>query len=260
MPTDVVFFLKSMPTKAVRALAWPGDVRLISLDPGALRCGGADPLCSSAYSRIWSSLRDSSGQVMPNLLRKYARGIDVGRVAFVGFSASHGLLNPLANNDADRARIDAYVLVDATFGGGKKGYRKFVEDAAAGERLLITSTAHTGGTKYWEPVWQAAAAATGRTTRTIEARPPMPAPSGGAYQLGQLAFWYKYKDARGQSEIPHWKQGQLLAPLLEAYLVPYWRGELGGFGWKHLVGAAALAGAAYLAWQEWIAKPRASRS
>jgi hypothetical protein len=246
--TDVVFFLKSVPNKAVRALPWPPDVKLIAVDPGPLRCTGVDPLCSSAYSRMWASLRDANGQVMPRFLAKYARGIDVGRVAFVGFSASHGLLNPLANNAADRARIDAYILLDATFGGGKTGYAKFVADAARGKHLFVTTTAHTGGDTAFAPVWAQAAQMAGKRPKQVEARPPMRTPSGGAWQLGSLAFLLRYKDAQGNSELPHWKQGHILAPLLDAYLIPYWKGELRGVPWWAwgAAGAVGIAAAGYL--------------
>jgi hypothetical protein len=241
--TDVVFYLKSLPRKAERELPWPRDVRLIAVDPGPHRCGGADPLCSSAYSRLWQSLKDANGQVMPNFLRRFAKGIDVGRVAFVGFSASHGLLNPLANNDRDRAMIDAYVLMDATFGGGKTGYQKFARDAASGKRLLVTTTAHTGGDDSWRKwVWEPVLRETGRTPNRVEPRGGLTDPSGGAWQLGSLLYYLRYVDARGQSEVPHWEQGKLTPGVIGGYLLPYFAGRL-GFSWGWALGGALGLGA-----------------
>ncbi len=92
MATDVVFFLKAPVHSAYKDYAWPGDVKLIGLEPPKGVCGGADWRCSSAYGALWQQLKGSDGRVMPNLLARYARGIDVGRVAFVGFSAAHGFL------------------------------------------------------------------------------------------------------------------------------------------------------------------------
>lgn len=247
--TDVVFFLKTMVRDSDRALAWPRDTRLIAIDPPAsCMCGGIDPRCSSAYSCLWQSLRDpKTKQVMPNLLAKYAKGLSVDRVAFVSFSAPHGMVNPLANNDADRARISAYVLLDSTFGGGKTGYQKFALDAAAGKRLLVTTTSNTGGDESWRDfVWKPVVAASGKTPKQVEARAPMPEPSGGAWQLGSLLYYLRYVNAKNGTELPHTSMGKVQTAILDAYLVPYWSGRL-GFPWSWLLGgAAAVGGAAWL--------------
>ncbi len=250
---DVVFFLKAMPSKAMQALPWARETRLIGIDPpAALMCGGEDPRCSSAYTRLWSSLRDADGRAMPALLRRYAGTEDVDHVGFVGFSAAHGLLNPLAEHPDDRGRIDAYLLLDASFGGGKAGYRAFVEDAARGERLLVSATSNTGGDDSWVKVWQAAEAELGDESERVEAEPPLPDPSGGVHRLGKLAFWYRFVDPRGGTELPHWEMGRIDDALVEAYLVPYFAGELrgGGPAWPiALAVAAAGAGAAYVGWR-----------
>jgi hypothetical protein len=245
--TDVVFFLKSMATSAVRALPWPRPTVFVNLDPGPLSCGGEDRLCSAAYTRLWQSLRDSRGQVMPTLLGRYARGVSVGRVAFVGFSAAHGFLNPLADNPADRAMIDAYVLMDATFGGGKTGYASIALDAVRGRRLVVTTTSNTGGDDGWQLVWQRVLAAAHQQPKRVEARSPMPEPSGGAYRLGSSLYWLRYVNAQGGTELPHWEMGSVLAPMIAAYLIPYWQGGL-GFPIGHLLAGAALAGGAYYAY------------
>lgn len=246
--TDVVFFLKALPTAAVKALPWRGDVKLIPIEPPAsLQCGGADRLCSTAYSNMWAWLRDpSTKEVMPRLLAHYAKGLDVGRVAFVGFSASHGLLNPLANNDADRERIDAYVLIDATFGGGKTGYVKFVADAARGKKLFVTTTANTGGDESFRPVWEEAARLARKTPKRVKVAGELAEPSGGAWKLGSRAYMLRYVDERGQSELPHWEQHKILAGVLGGYLVPYWRGGLPWWAWG-LLGAGLIGGAGYAA-------------
>ena len=235
MATDLCFFFKDYAPKSLYDLPWSSDVKLIAVEPPAsLKCGAQealgepleDPLCSSAYSRMYSWLKDADGRVLPNFLAHYAPGVEPGRIAFVGFSAAHGFLNPLAANDADRADISAYLLLDATFGGGKTGYQAFLRDAAAGERLLVTATSNSGGDTDWRRVMDAV----GIAPEPTEARGSMPVASGGVYRIGELGFWYSFVDAKGDTELPHTSMSKLRAPILESYLIPYWSGELGGEG------------------------------
>jgi hypothetical protein len=243
---DLVFFLKAAPTAADRALPWPRPTELLGIDPTEHRCEGADPRCSSAYTRLWHALRDpATGRVMPNLLARYAKGRQVDRVAFVGFSAAHGLLDPLVTHPADRAAISAYILLDATFGGGKAGYKAMASDAAAGRTLLVTATSNTGGDAAWRLVWDDVVARTGRRPSQIAARPPMPPPSGGAWRLGDDLFYYRYVNAQGGTELPHWEMGKLQNAILAAHLVPYW-GERSHLLWY---GLAATATGGYLGYR-----------
>lgn len=256
MIEDVVFFLKTFPTTATKALPWPGPVRLIGIDPPAgCMCGGADQLCSTAYSCLWQSVRGADGRALPGFLARYAKGVQVGRVAFVGFSAAHGFLNPLLNNAADRAAISAVIMMDTCFGGGKTGFQKALRDAAAGSMLYATLTSHDGSP------WKSASdlqsgtfcfernvlMPTGLRADPVEPRPPATRPSGGAFRIGDLGFWLRYADAAGKTELPHYQirtthQDMMLA----AYLIPYWKGELSGFNWKWLaLGAVTGAALAY---------------
>lgn len=262
MPTDGVFFFKLPVPKGASDLPWPNPTILRAIDPPAgMMCGGGDPSkdprCSTAYTNLWASLRDAEGRVLPSFLRRYAPEVD-GRVAFVGHSAPHGFLDPFATNDADRRQTSAYILLDATFGGGKDGYKAFATDAVAGERLLVTSTANTGGDDGWQLVWNDVLARTGASPKAIAARPPMPEPSGGVTELGKLLFWYRFVDAKNQSELPHWHHHELALPMLEAYLVPYWRGELGSSWMKPLAIAVAAGGVAAAGW--WLGQRRRRRS
>lgn len=250
---DVVFFLKDYPSQKVHDLPWPGPVKLVGLDPPqSLMCGGADPRCSTAYSNMWNWLGGKQG-VMPTLIAKYAPGAT--RVAFLGFSAAHGFLNPLLNNDADRAMIDAVILMDASFGGGKSGYVKAVKDAAQGKMLLATPTAFTGGDDSWQVVWEQAQQELGMQAEPYPVQAPMAQPSGGSFRLGKSAFYLRYVDPNNpkSGELPHWEMGKATAPMLEGYLIPYWRGELGGsdIPWAAIAGVALAAGglgAAYYIW------------
>lgn len=212
---DYLFFFKDSPPASLHDLPWPGPVQLVAIDPPPeLMCGGVDPRCSAAYTRLADSLRDPSGRILPNFLRRYASG-DVGRIAFVGFSAAHGFFEPLAENAEDRDQISAYLLLDATFGGGKVGYQAFLRDAAAGKKLLVTTTGDTGGTDGWKMV----VASAGVPVESIAPDPRMPVPSQGARRMGLNGYWYEYG-----AELRHWQMAAARRPVIESYLIPWWSG------------------------------------
>lgn len=263
--TDLVFFLKDYPDpKLLTELDWPDETKLIGIGPG--------DLSSTAFSSLAASLKDADGRILPNLLEKYAPGVTPGRIAFVGFSAAFGLLDPLARHPEDRAAISAYLLLDATFDGfgakhGKPGYVEFGRDAARGERLLVTTTANTAtwnaaegkaahltGNESWSLVW-ADLEAEGFSERDIAPREPMPAPDGGAHQLGSLLFWYEYVKDNGESQVAHQDMGKLRRPLLEAYLIPYWRGELGS-NMGTLIAYAMIGGLVVAGYRWWKKRRR----
>ena len=247
---DGVFFLKATPKRA----SLGKDVKVIGLDPVSMgfACGGTDKYCSTAYSQMWQALGGKNG-VIPTLRKKYA--ID-GRVAFVSFSAGHGFMNPMLNVDSDRDGVSAVLLVDSTFGGGKTGYVKAAIDAAYGKLLLATTTSNTGGDNDWRKhVWQPALDATNKAPIKVAARPPMPEPSGGVEQLGDLLYYYRFVNDKGGTELPHWEMGKIQDKFVDAMLVPYWAGGLGGGpggdgGWRKWVPTAlgALGAAAAIWW------------
>lgn len=240
--TDVLFFLKSAPVG--RDLPWSRPVRMVALDPGEFRGTGQDPLTSTAYRRLFDSL--PKDQVVPALLKR-AGVRNPGRVAFVGFSAAHGFLDPLLRSAADRARVDAVYLMDACFGGGKAGYQAALRDAAEGRMLLVAATGpsmttpYVGGTLCLE---REVLEPTGLSAAPTDS--PDPAPSGGAFRVGRDGVWLRYED------VPHVEFGRLTRPLLSAYLLPRWRGRAtsapaeGGFPW--VPAAVAALGAAALWW------------
>jgi hypothetical protein len=244
--TDGVFFLKASP------IALPEGVKGIALDPPAfgISCPGSDPRCSTAYSQLWHYLGGNAGAVA-NLKKKF--GID-GRVAFVGFSAAHGFLNPLLANDDDRAATSAVLLLDATFGGGKTGYVKAAKDAAANKMLFAVATSDKGskdalnnGDYAWQEfVWKLA----NPVAMTASPVPPMPTPGEGVQRAGGL-WYYRYKD----SEIHHWNMGKLLPSFVEAHLLPYWRGATTtSSSGKSLLIPLVLSGLGmYLTWR-WLSR------
>ena len=256
---DLIFYLKTGPSSAEKALPWPGPVKFVGLDPVAmgLGCGGADAYCSTAFSKMWQALRGADGAVVPKLIAKHG-GDAATRVAFVGFSAAHGFLNPLLNNDADRARTSAVVMMDTCFGSGKTGFIKALRDAAAGRMLYATFTAHPPGAKIGsagilqsgtECFMQQVLAPSGLRAELTEPRAPMFMPKGGTWRIGDLGFWLRGVDDTGHVDVPHYELGsKQQSAMVAAYLVPYWRGELGGRipAWVYAVAtAAAIAGGGY---------------
>lgn len=238
--TDGAFFLKAPVPKDL-----PPGTKGIGLEPSdyGFECGGKDIRCSTAYAQMWQHFGGSSG-VVKRLRQKY--GID-GRVAFVGFSAALGFLQPLLNNDADRADIAAVFLIDSTFGTSYPGYVKAAKDAAAGKMTLVTTTSNTGGDAAWQ---KAVLAPSGLSLSRTSPVPPMPEPSGGVYNSGDL-WYYKFVDAKGGTELPHWEMGKTLSPVLRAHL---WR-EAPDRGTSRLklvfLGLTLAAGLVYLFWPRW---------
>lgn len=245
-----VFFLKSVPPKQA-----PPGVKYVALDPPQqFMCGGTDPRCSTAYSAFILSLKDADGRYLPRIKQKYAP--DATAVAFMGFSAAHGFLNPLLNNDQDLAEISAVYLMDATFGGGKAGYVKAAQRAAAGGMLLVSPTSHTGGDEAFRDHVLAPAGVLDSLSLT-NAVPPMPQPSGGVWRVGDL-WYYRFVNATGGSELPHWEMGKIQSEVLEAHPPFASRGEKARNTPDWVLGLLALgAGAgAYLGWQHWKATRR----
>lgn len=245
---DAIFFLKAGVPKGL-----PANVKGVALDPVeyGFACGGADKHCSTAYSQLWSALGGPQGRVIPTLRNKY--GVD-GRVAFVSFSAGHGFMNPLLARESP----DAVVLLDSTFGGGKAGYVRAAQSAAAGGPLLLTATSDKGttdalsnGDYAWrEAVLKPAGLLSMPTTPVLA---PMPAPGEGAFGQGNL-FYYRYTDA----ELTHTSMGKLLTPSIQAYLLPYWAGTLGKRSlpkWAWVLAGVAAFGALYFMSRTLLPKP-----
>lgn len=214
MASDTVFFLKAYPDKSIQSLSWPDGTRLIAVDPPAsCMCGGVDPRCSTAYSCLWNS----TGSVAAFVAR-YGPP-DPGRIAFAGFSAAHGLLNPMMRSEVDRRAVSALMLFDASFGGGKDGYEAAVRDAIAGKMLLVATTGQSGGDASWAPVWQAATGG-----QSVSATPPasLPVQPQTTLQAGN-AYYLKFG-----ADLPHPSTGKILPSVLDSYLIPWWKSGQSG--------------------------------
>jgi len=248
---DAIFFLKTpADDRSLRALDWPDTVKRIGLEPprGYVGAGG-DWRTSTAYGALLASL-GGADQAVAALRRRH--GID-GRVAFVSYSAGFGFVDALLRSSTARADIDAVFSIDSAFGGLKEGYAAYGARAARGAALLVATSANTGGDASWAPTWSRAAELAGQPSLPASPRAALPDPSGGVFRLGTAAWWYRFVDAGGDSELPHWEQHQLVAPLLGAYLLPRWSGASAWW-----VGVGILSGAAL--WAGWaLGRRRLSR-
>jgi hypothetical protein len=243
---DLVFFAGPVILRdTFKRIDWFGrDVRIVPIVHEA----------SSYFSGLAEQLRDGSGRILPALVRTYAR-VDpeqVDQIALCAYSAGHGLLNKVAAVDADRARLSAMVLSDATFSGvsdpPKRGYVAMGIDAARGERLFVSTASNSGGADYltgrksWLAVWNAVQAATGRRPRPVMPKAPAPAASGGWWRMGAL-YWADYvvpgsADGAG-NDYSHAGHHDIAPLIWQAYLAPWfararWLGPI--------LAGAALAG------------------
>lgn len=236
---DLVLFAGPVILRdSFRQIDWYGrDVRIVPIQ-------GAG---STYFSNLAEQLRDSSGHILPKLVRTYA-GVELDRVdqiALTAYSAGHGLLNKVGAVDADRARLSAMVLDDATFSGftdpPKAGYVAFGIDAARGTKLMVTTASNSGGEGYltgrksWLAVWNAVQRATGRHPRPVTPKAPAPAASGGWWRLGGALYWADYvapgsADGFG-NDYSHAGHHDLAPLIWQAYLAPWfarsrWLGPL----------------------------------
>lgn len=242
---DLVFFAGPVQLKpSFQRIDWLGSaVRIVPI-PGE---------GSSHFASLAESLRGADGRILPNLIARYAPGIPVDRVALAAYSAGHGLLNKIADVDADRERVSAMILSDACFSGftdpPKRGYVKFAVDAARGKRLLVSTTANTSDGSYrtgrdsYALVWDEAMKLTGLSALPINPRVGVPPASGGWWRMGAQSFWGNYA-LGGSSDITHVEHHDLAPIIWQAYLAPYWSGAplwvWAAGGVIAAVGAAAL--------------------
>jgi hypothetical protein len=244
--TDVVFFAGPVVvTAAFQQIDWLGrDVRIVPIVGSG----------SSYFSNLAEQLRAPDGRILPGLVRRYAGSLDIDKLALAAYSAGHGLLNKIADNDADRQAVDAMVLSDATFNafntGPKSGYVKFGVDAARGNRLFVATTAnttsggHMTGRDSFQLVWDEVDKATWSRTRVVPPRRPVPEPSGGWHRMGSLFYWGDYWSG-ATNDISHEAHHHLAPAVWQAYLAPYLAGRLTVPGWAWgALGALAAAGGA----------------
>jgi len=218
---------------------------------------------STYFSELAEQLRDSSGRILPNLMRRYAGSDNFDQVALTAFSAGHGLLNKVGAVAADRARLSAMVLDDACFSGysdpPKAGYVAFGLDATRGDKLMVVTASNSSGAGYqtgrssWLQAWRAIQAQSGMSPVAVSPHVPAPAARGGWWRLGGSLYWGDYvvpgsADNTG-NDFSHEDHHNIAPRIWQAYLAPYfsytqWLGPLIAGG------AAAAAGAlGYLAWR-----------
>lgn len=246
--TDVVFFAGPVLVAPFQSIDWYGrDVKIIPIAGSG----------STYFSNLAEQLRDKSGRILPTMIAKYAKGIQVDKIAVAAYSAGHGLLNKVLDVDADRAEIDAVILSDATFNAfntpAKKGYVKAGLDAAAGRLLFVSTTAnttdgtHMTGRDSFQLVWDAVAAERwGRGPHEVSPRAPAPPASGGWHKQGSLFYWGNYFSDAAGNDFTHGEQHNLGAKIWQAYLAPYFAGRLTGSWVWGLAGMLGGLGALFI--------------
>jgi hypothetical protein len=198
---------------------------------------------SSYFSDLAERYRDSSGHILPSLVRAGKLSLDdFDDVTISGFSAFHGLASKLL--DADGDRISAAVLIDACFSAPekmvKKGYASFAARAAKMEKLMVFTASSGGGPGSgktigpnipdysfgWECAWAAANA--GAEEAHVAFQPfevpegVPPTTQGSAERAGNLFILDYRGEYRHDQHI-----NKFGAAFLNAFLVPWMRGERG---------------------------------
>jgi hypothetical protein len=213
-----------------------------------------------------AQLRDSSGRVLPSLLRRYAGGstrADWDKVALTAWSAGWGLLNQVFKQEADRREVDACIATDAAFGSGLTGYEAYAADAIDGRCTFVATTTNNPANyrlgimktarDTWVEIQNAAVGMAGGYPKQVGPKSPMPPASGGVWRTGKSLYWYDYVapgSAPGHGNDFTHAEHHDLAPLAwEAYLVPLFAGTpwqlYGGLG----LAAAGVIGAAVV-WRD----------
>jgi hypothetical protein len=261
--TDLVFFAGPViVTEAHKRIDWRGrDVKIIPIVGEG----------SSNFEALAESLRDKQGRILPNLLKKYAPGIQPAQIALCAYSAGWGLLNKIAEVDEDRKQVTAMILSDACFSAGnmatgqggtaKAGYVKFGIDAMNGSRLFVATTANTSpgsyltGRQSFELVWNAVRKTCFCEPRVVK-QSISPAPSGGWHELGNAFYWGDYTkpgSAPGQgSDIGHADHNAMSAAVWQEFLSPWLAGAVSRMILKVALGAALAVGIAalYAMWRK----------
>lgn len=248
--TDLVFFCGPVViTEAHRRIDWKGrDVRVIPI----IQHG-------SANAALAASLRSPDGRILPNLVARYAPGIQPEQIALAAFSAGYGLVDPILQHPEDRKAVTAVILSDALFSQGspqagtggvpKPGIAAFGAEAINGGKLLVATTAnstdgsHLTGRQSWLVTQDEARklAQCSCDPAEVSARTGVPPAPGGWWNTGRDLFWGDYTQASARPNtgdaFTHAEHDTALGPAVwQAYLAPWLAGDRGLPVW--LFGAA----------------------
>lgn len=173
MATDVIISAFAVPPQdKARAVAMPTELfkskpKIIGLGgigsdafmgPGDTARKPREPWGGKPFSREAAMYRAKSGgddSVLMGLLKSQARGIEVGRVALVGFSAGGTFVGSVLKNPKDAALVDVVILLDALH-VAKNWNGTFVEQslepwANYGARCLLAGVRAARGTGSRDP-------------------------------------------------------------------------------------------------------------
>jgi hypothetical protein len=128
MPTDVIISAFATPPQSrAREVAQPLDrferrPKLLGLSgigsdvfmgPGDTERAPREPWGGKPFAREAAMYRaKGGGSVLRGLLNSQARGIEVGRIALVGFSAGGTFLSKVLENEEDRKMVDVCLVLD----------------------------------------------------------------------------------------------------------------------------------------------------
>lgn len=257
--TDLVLFCGPVVvTPAHRAINWKGrDVRVVPIVNDG-----------SANGALAQAMRSPDGRILPNLIARYAPGVQPKSVALAAFSAGYGLVDPILQSPADRALVTAVILSDALFSAGspsagtggipKPGIAAFGAEAINGDKLLVATTAnstdgsHLTGRQSWLVTQDEARRLSQCFCEPEEVSPrsPVPPAPGGFWQTGTALFWGDYtrtgSPPNSGDAFSHSEHDTTVGPAVwQAYLAPWLAGERGIPMWMFAAGLGAALGIAF---------------
>ena len=240
------------PVSAIAGVRWERPTQIVTVNhrdwPGPM--DGA-PRPEIVGSGAFGILAQRLGPRPLSRILEIAGISSPGRIALLGFSAAHGLIEPILSSP-DAARVNALGAFDAYFTGMnkaiKRGYLAFLERAIAEEVLAVVTTSSNAGPDY--PAGNASFAVLAAQLGIASEEPPPgvpePATMQGAGDFGWADYQFQFAHAAHWNSLaPAWCNA-VIAPYLateESHLATSHGGGAVTFG-EVVFGAVALVGIA----------------
>jgi hypothetical protein len=221
---DVVIWTGPVSASNLKGIAWGRPTKIVTVNhrdwPGPQQ-GPARPEITG--SNAFGTLAARLGP-RPVSAILAAAGVDETpeRIALMGYSAGHGLMNPiLLSEEADR--IDAFGAFDAYFTNAtkavKKGYLRHIQRAASGEALAIVTTSSNGDVGV-PPADKSFALLNELVPGVSAEAPPDGVPEPASYVGTGLYGWADYEARVSHENHVH----SLVVPWANATIAPYLAG------------------------------------
>lgn len=196
-----------------------------------------------APADISSSYRQLGTKSLDEIVSEYVGGTaaDYDKIALAAYSKGGSFVDQLLRIRGNRDRVSAVILNDAVFGSQLDGLSSFLQQAAAGEKLMVVTNSNNQASpslpkRARESVEDMIGPQVGNALVSVDPAPGMLIPSGGVWSLGDF-YWYDYVQPNGVNDISHGAHHDLAPETWQAHLAPY----LDRGGAKFLLALASVA-------------------